>query len=210
MRFCVALPLGFCIAFTLTSDAVGRDSKARRVSEVTPSVAPAFGTRGSTESYDDRCVGVDADFDDGGGEEGFELAGAEGVHDALFFGGAEAAVDEARRAQQRQQPTGTATRLPICCTRKAFRFPAFPVQGVDRMGAGDAFNGGLAAGLAAGGTWEQALPLANAAVALTCTRRGCRKRTQAFVGCTFTSTSAGAIAIATHTIGNRSRLSSGR
>jgi len=61
----------------------------------------------------------------------------------------------------------------FCDGTSALHFPAFPVQGVDRMGAGDAFNGGLAAGLAAGGTWEQALPLANAAAALTCTRRGC-------------------------------------
>jgi sugar/nucleoside kinase (ribokinase family) len=30
----------------------------------------------------------------------------------------------------------------------------------------------LAVGLAAGGNWEEALPLANAAAALTCMRRG--------------------------------------
>ena len=43
---------------------------------------------------------------------------------------------------------------------------------VDTTAAGDAFSGALAAGLAAGGTLEQALPLANAAAALACTRRG--------------------------------------
>jgi ribokinase len=43
---------------------------------------------------------------------------------------------------------------------------------VDTTAAGDAFNGALAAGLAAGGTLEQALPLANAAGALACTKRG--------------------------------------
>jgi ribokinase len=54
----------------------------------------------------------------------------------------------------------------------ALHFPGFPVEAVDTTGAGDAFNGALAVGLAAGGTWEEALPLANAAAALTCRRRG--------------------------------------
>ena len=43
---------------------------------------------------------------------------------------------------------------------------------VDTTAAGDAFNGALAVGLAAGGSLEQAIPLANAAGALTCTRPG--------------------------------------
>jgi ribokinase len=51
-------------------------------------------------------------------------------------------------------------------------YPAFPVTAVDSTAAGDAFNGALATGLAAGGSLEQALPLANAAGALACTRRG--------------------------------------
>lgn len=51
-------------------------------------------------------------------------------------------------------------------------YPAFPVAVVDSTAAGDAFNGALATGLAAGGSLEQALPLANAAGALACTRRG--------------------------------------
>ena len=54
----------------------------------------------------------------------------------------------------------------------AVHFPAFPVEAVDTTGAGDTFNGALAVGLAAGGTWEEAIPLANAAAALACTRRG--------------------------------------
>ena len=54
----------------------------------------------------------------------------------------------------------------------ALHFPAFPVEAVDTTAAGDAFNGALAVGLAAGGTLEQAIPLAGAAAALTCTRRG--------------------------------------
>ena len=59
-----------------------------------------------------------------------------------------------------------------CDGKSALHFPAFPVDAVDTTGAGDAFNGALAVGLAAGGTWEEALPLANAAAALACTRRG--------------------------------------
>jgi len=63
----------------------------------------------------------------------------------------------------------------FCDGKSALHFPAFPVQAVDTTGAGDAFNGGLAVGLAAGGTWEQALPLANAAGALACTKLGCQR-----------------------------------
>jgi ribokinase len=55
---------------------------------------------------------------------------------------------------------------------EAAHFPAFPVTPVDTTAAGDAFNGALAVGLAAGGTLEQAIPLASATAALTCTQRG--------------------------------------
>ena len=54
----------------------------------------------------------------------------------------------------------------------AVHFEAFPVTAVDTTGAGDAFTGALAVGLAAGGTLEQVIPLASAAAALKCTRRG--------------------------------------
>ena len=60
----------------------------------------------------------------------------------------------------------------FCDGTSALHFPAFPVEAVDTTGAGDAFNGALAVGLAAGGTWEEVLPLANAAAALACTKRG--------------------------------------
>jgi ribokinase len=54
----------------------------------------------------------------------------------------------------------------------ALHFPAFPITPVDTTAAGDAFNGALAVGLAAGGNLEQAIPLAGAAAALACTKRG--------------------------------------
>jgi ribokinase len=59
-----------------------------------------------------------------------------------------------------------------CDGAEASHFPAFPVQAVDTTAAGDAFNGALAVGLAVGGTVEQVIPLADAAAALTCTKRG--------------------------------------
>jgi ribokinase len=59
-----------------------------------------------------------------------------------------------------------------CDGAQAVHYPAFSVQAVDTVGAGDAFNGGLAAGLAAGGSWHEAIPLASAAAALACTKRG--------------------------------------
>lgn len=60
----------------------------------------------------------------------------------------------------------------VCDGVSAVHFEAFPVEPVDTTGAGDAFNGALAVGLAAGGSLEQVIPLASAAAALTCTRRG--------------------------------------
>lgn len=75
----------------------------------------------------------------------------------------------------------------FCDGAAALHFPAFPVEAVDTTGAGDAFNGALAVGLAAGGTWEEVLPLANAAAALACTKRGAqtsfpdRARVEAFL-----------------------------
>ncbi len=60
----------------------------------------------------------------------------------------------------------------VCTERSAAHFPAFAVKAVDTTGAGDAFSAGLAVGLAAGGTLEQTIPLANAAAALATTRTG--------------------------------------
>ena len=50
--------------------------------------------------------------------------------------------------------------------------PAYPVNAVDSVGAGDAFNGALAAALAAGQTLPQAVQLASAAGALAVTKVG--------------------------------------
>jgi len=52
------------------------------------------------------------------------------------------------------------------------RIPAFDVEAVDTVAAGDAFNGGLAAGLYAGLPLAEALRWGSAAGALAVTRRG--------------------------------------
>jgi ribokinase len=54
-------------------------------------------------------------------------------------------------------------------------FPGFSVEAVDTTAAGDAFTGALAAAVAAGTSLADAIPLANAAAALTCTRRGAQE-----------------------------------
>ena len=50
--------------------------------------------------------------------------------------------------------------------------PAFPVHTVDTLGAGDAFHGAFALGIAEGQRLEQALRFASATAALKCTRFG--------------------------------------
>lgn len=50
--------------------------------------------------------------------------------------------------------------------------PAFPVEAVDTLGAGDVFHGAFTLRLAEGGDVREALRFAAAAAALKCTRRG--------------------------------------
>ncbi|HEX2525718.1 MAG TPA: PfkB family carbohydrate kinase [Geminicoccus sp.] len=52
------------------------------------------------------------------------------------------------------------------------QLPAFQVDVVDTLGAGDVFHGGLAYGLAQGRSIEDALHLGAAAAAVKCTRKG--------------------------------------
>jgi sulfofructose kinase len=56
----------------------------------------------------------------------------------------------------------------------AGRMPAFSVKAADTTGAGDAFHGAFAAGLASGLPWEDCLKFSSAAAALCCTRIGAR------------------------------------
>ena len=51
-------------------------------------------------------------------------------------------------------------------------FPAFPVEAVDTVGAGDAFNGGLAVGLSEGLTIAESIRWGLAAGALSVTKPG--------------------------------------
>ncbi|MGR8933449.1 MAG: carbohydrate kinase family protein [Gammaproteobacteria bacterium] len=53
--------------------------------------------------------------------------------------------------------------------------PAFPVAAVDTTGAGDAFHGAFAAGVAANMEWPDLLRYASAAGALCCTKIGARQ-----------------------------------
>jgi ribokinase len=89
-------------------------------------------------------------------------------------------VETAREAAERLLARGAGRVIvtlggqgALACDENAvLHFPAFPVEVVDTTAAGDAFNGALAVGIAAGGNLEQAIPLAAAAAALTCTKRG--------------------------------------
>ena len=53
-------------------------------------------------------------------------------------------------------------------------YPAFAIEAEDTTGAGDAFHGAFAAGLARGMAWEELLRFASAVGALCCTRKGAR------------------------------------
>ena len=89
-------------------------------------------------------------------------------------------LDSGRRAAARLVERGAGTVIVtlgeqgalVCDGGSAVHFEAFPVEAVDTTGAGDAFCGALAVGLAAGGSLEQIIPLASATAALKCTRRG--------------------------------------
>ncbi len=70
---------------------------------------------------------------------------------------------------------GAAGAVVVERNREPLDLPAPPVGAVDSVGAGDAFNGALAAGLAAGLELERAAGRAIAAAALSTTRPGARE-----------------------------------
>lgn len=90
--------------------------------------------------------------------------------------GPEAAAEAA--AVLRQRGVGTAivklgAQGVFCATsQEAFFVPAFPVQAVDTVAAGDAFNGGLAAALAEGRSLREAVVWGAAAGAISATKSG--------------------------------------
>ena len=55
---------------------------------------------------------------------------------------------------------------------ETYQIPSFPVQAIDTVAAGDAFNGGLAAAIATGMAFRQATTQAAAVAALSVTRAG--------------------------------------
>ncbi len=88
----------------------------------------------------------------------------------------EAAAEAARRLRQRGVETVVVkmgAKGAFCATEgDRFFVPAFPVEAVDTVAAGDAFNGALAVALAEGRPLREALRWAAAAGALSVTRRG--------------------------------------
>ena len=63
----------------------------------------------------------------------------------------------------------------VLCSRSDVDVPAVAVRAIDTVGAGDAFNGALAAGLAAGLDLETAARRAVAAAAVSTTHAGARE-----------------------------------
>ena len=70
---------------------------------------------------------------------------------------------------------GAAGAIVVRPTRDTVDVPAMTVRAIDTVGAGDAFNGALAAGLAAGLDLEVAARRAVAAAAVSTTRAGARE-----------------------------------
>lgn len=89
-------------------------------------------------------------------------------------------LDDAARAAAVLQQRGVGTVITklgkqgaVCRTADdTFQVPTFPVMAVDTVAAGDAFNGGLAAGLAVGLPLQQAIVQASAVAALSVTKAG--------------------------------------
>jgi ribokinase len=70
---------------------------------------------------------------------------------------------------------GAAGAILVTADGASIELPAAPVEAVDTVGAGDALNGALAVGLAAGQTPEHAARMAIRAASLAVTRRGARE-----------------------------------
>jgi ribokinase len=67
---------------------------------------------------------------------------------------------------------GSEGNLLLTCEGEEIWLPQLPVRSIDATGAGDAFMGGLAVGVAEGQSWAETGWLANAAAALATTRVG--------------------------------------
>ena len=96
---------------------------------------------------------------------------AEGLADCLGVDGLERGIAEAGRlAPGRIAVTLGADGVAWLEDGDIRRMPAFQVQAVDTLGAGDVFHGALAVALAEGSRWPDALRFASAAAAIKCSR----------------------------------------
>jgi ribokinase len=108
------------------------------------------------------------------GEEFFKIPGGKGA--SFPVDGEEAAAKAAEVLLQRGVKSAIVklgAKGSICATpEETFCVPAFPVDAVDTVAAGDAFNGGLAAALYHGLSLRQAVVWGTAAGALAATTLG--------------------------------------
>ena len=95
----------------------------------------------------------------------------DGLADCLGVDGIEAGLAEARRlAPGRLAVTLGGEGVVWADGTTLHRVPAFKVQAVDTLGAGDVFHGALTLALAERRPWAEALTFASAAAAVKCSR----------------------------------------
>ena len=161
-------------AAVLTALAVGRAAGATTI--LNP--APAGGIDRSTFGLADILTpnrGELTTIAAGDARRVGRAAGSDGVPEALARTLLEANSEGPGVGQAVVVTLGAAGALVLSRAREAVDVPAVAVRAIDTVGAGDAFNGALAAGLAAGLDLEAAARRAVAAAAVSTTRAGARE-----------------------------------